>query len=78
MRTEFSAVVPDERVGDVLTVYGLPPGELEWRNTVDIWIDTRKADGTTQEAFDYWVLGRALLRQEPRWSVLRNVLGFRR
>jgi Na+/H+-dicarboxylate symporter/ABC-type amino acid transport substrate-binding protein len=76
VRPEFSAVAPDKKVGDVLMVYALPAGELEWRNVVDVWIDTRRADGSLDDAYGYWILGKALLKQEPRWSVLRNVLGW--
>jgi len=24
--------------------------------------------------YDYWILGRNAVQQEPRWSVMRNVL----
>jgi hypothetical protein len=52
----------------------MPYGELELRNVVDLWIETRKASGEAEEAYQYWIRGRAFRPHEPRWSVLRNVL----
>jgi hypothetical protein len=59
-------------------VYAVPYGERELRNLVDVWIQTRHASGDAEEAYDYWIRGKALsARRAPRWSVLRDVLGWR-
>jgi hypothetical protein len=28
-------------------------------------------------AYDYWILGKGADNRGPRWSILRNVLGWR-
>lgn len=43
---------------------------------VDAWIDLKRKDGTIQSLYDYWFLGKAATPPRPRWSVLRNVLGW--
>jgi ABC-type amino acid transport substrate-binding protein len=73
---EFAAVRPQEVNTATIVVYGLPYGELDFRNLVDLWIETRSASGEAAEAYDYWVRGKALTSRSPRWSVLRNVLGW--
>jgi ABC-type amino acid transport substrate-binding protein len=73
---EFSAVRPQEVNTATVVVYALPYGELDFRNLVDLWIETRSASGEATEAYDYWVRGKALTSRSPRWSVLRNVLGW--
>ena len=74
---ELSAVRPAELRLASVTVYALPPGELEFRNLVDLWIETRRASGEADAAYAYWVRGEALTPHVPRWSILRNVIGWR-
>jgi hypothetical protein len=59
-----------------ILVYALPYGELDLRNLVDLWIETRRVSGDSDEAYEYWIRGKALTPKVPRWSVLRNVLGW--
>jgi len=73
---EFTARRPDDLNIAVITVYAMPEGELELRNLVDLWIETRRASGELDEAYEYWVNGRALVPHAPRWSVVRNVFGW--
>lgn len=40
------------------------------------WIELKKSDGTVQQLYDYWVLGREAEQLGPRWSVIRDVLGW--
>jgi hypothetical protein len=74
---DFTAVRPREVNTATIVVYALPYGELDLRNLVDLWIETRKASGEADEAYDYWVRGTALSKRSPRWSVLHDVLGWR-
>ena len=74
---EFTAIRPQDVKGATIVVYALPYGELDFRNLVNLWIETRKASGEVEEAYNYWVRGRALATRAPRWSVLSNVLGWR-
>lgn len=77
IRPEFAAVRPDDFKMATMTVYAMPYGEVELRNLVDLWIDTRQASGEADEAYEYWIRGHALKPREPRWSVMRNVLGWK-
>jgi Na+/H+-dicarboxylate symporter/ABC-type amino acid transport substrate-binding protein len=74
---EFSAVRPREMRIATAMVYALPSGELDFRNLVDLWVETRRASGEAEEAYDYWIRGKALRPRAPRWSVLGNILGWR-
>ncbi len=74
---DFTAVRPRDVNTATIVVYALPYGEIEWRNLVDLWIETRKASGEADEAYSYWVRGTALARRNPRWSILHDVLGWR-
>lgn len=74
----YTAVRPEDLKIAVITVYALPAGEVEMRNLVDIWIETRRASGELDDAYDYWIRGRALTPKTPRWSVVRDVFGWKR
>jgi Na+/H+-dicarboxylate symporter/ABC-type amino acid transport substrate-binding protein len=73
---EFTAIRPEEVKVATIVVYALPYGELDFRNLVDLWIETRRASGEADDAYIYWVRGRALAVRSPRWSVLHDVLGW--
>jgi ABC-type amino acid transport substrate-binding protein len=75
---EFAAVRPQEVQTATIVVYALPYSEVDFRNLVDLWIETRRVSGEADEAYNYWVRGKALTSRSPRWSILRNVLGWPR
>ena len=77
IRPAYAAVRPVELNVAVITVYAMPAGEFELRDVVDVWIETRRASGELDNAYEYWIRGRALVTRAPRWSVISNVLGWR-
>jgi Na+/H+-dicarboxylate symporter/ABC-type amino acid transport substrate-binding protein len=77
IRPELAAVRPKELTTGTALVYALPSGESDLRRIVDLWIRTRQASGEADEAYDYWIRGKALTPRAPRWSVLGDVFGWR-
>ena len=73
---EFSVVVPEDldiRIPLVFAVRESP----ELQRILDSWIQIREDDGTVGMLYEYWVLGKATERKRgPRWSVIRDVLGW--
>jgi Na+/H+-dicarboxylate symporter/ABC-type amino acid transport substrate-binding protein len=43
---------------------------------LDTWLLTAAGDGTVDELYRYWMLGEIAKTQPPRWSIIRNVLGW--
>ncbi len=74
LNPQFAVVVPKPPFPSVPAAYIVPLGEPEWRDVVNGWVTLKRADGTIQELFDYWILGKNAEPHEPRWSVIRNVL----
>ena len=56
--------------------YAVPKGDVEMMEFVSNWIELKRKDGTIDTLYDYWMLGGASRPREPRWSVIRNVLGW--
>ena len=40
------------------------------------WVDVKRRDGTVEDFYDYWILGRGAQTTGPRWSIIRDVLGW--
>jgi len=45
---------------------------------VNYWLDLRKADGLRAREVAYGLRGQPRTLATPRWSVVRDVLGWRR
>jgi Na+/H+-dicarboxylate symporter/ABC-type amino acid transport substrate-binding protein len=76
LRPEFASVVPNPPFQDLPLAYPLPLGEPDWKNVVDNWISLKRRDGTITQLYDHWILGRDAEERGPRWSVVRDVLGW--
>ncbi len=76
LRPEFSVVVPSPGLLKLPIAFPLPDGEPDWERAVNVWLDLQRANGSLERLYDYWILGRASEAAAPRWSVLRNVLGW--
>lgn len=77
LHPEYSVVIPQP------AIFKAPSGVAVSRAYapdlaafVDDWLVIQQASGTVQRAHEYWVLGRGAEEKRPRWSILRNVLGF--
>ncbi len=56
--------------------YPLPRGDTHMVEYVSNWIDLQRKNGTIDRLHEYWMLGGAEKTVEPRWSVIRDVLGW--
>lgn len=71
----YTVVQPERKVG-IPASYAVPKGDIEMMEFVSSWIELKRMDGTIDDLYDYWMLGGAAEPREPRWSVIRNVLGW--
>jgi hypothetical protein len=39
-------------------------------------VELKRSDDTVQRVYEYWILGRGAESRGPRWSVIRDVLGW--
>jgi ABC-type amino acid transport substrate-binding protein len=73
---EYHVVIPDGNVIKQPLGYPMAHGERELRGLLDHWVVLKTKDGTIERAYDHWILGRQARPRVPRWSVVRNVLGW--
>lgn len=73
---DYSIVVP-QPVQAVLHAGFIVPGtEDEWARYVDEWVEMQRTDGSIDRLFKHWIQGQGAEIKEPRWSIVRDVLGW--
>lgn len=73
---QYTVAVPEEARIKVPVAYVVPHGDPGLLAFVNSWIELKQRDGTFDSAYAYWILGRDAVAKPPRWSVIRNVLGW--
>ncbi|CAN0603496.1 unnamed protein product [Ectocarpus sp. 12 AP-2014] len=56
--------------------YAVPRGDEEMRSMISNWISLKQRDGTIDRLMKYWIYGGVTKPRTPRWSVVRDVLGW--
>ena len=76
MYPEFGVAIPKPDPLRIPVAYAMGPGDEELADLVNMWIELKRNDGTIDRLYRYWIEGRALESHAPRWSVIRDVLGW--
>jgi len=71
---EYAIVVPEPGTIKVPLAYPIACHDERWRVFMDTWIELQRRNGTIEELYEHWVLGKNAEKQRPRWSVIRDVL----
>lgn len=74
----WTVVVPQPGVIKVPLAFPIGRRDEELARFVDTWIELKRRDGTLEALSDHWISGRAATASAPRWSIVRNVLGWLR
>ena len=56
--------------------YAVARGNSDLLLYLDTWLLNAAGDGTIDALYRYWMLGEVAKTQPPRWSIIRNVLGW--
>lgn len=72
----YTMVNPIQPPVKIPLVYPLGEDNGYYYALVNDWIDLRKKDGTIDALFAHWILGKGGDDRQPRWSIVRNVLGW--
>jgi proton glutamate symport protein len=72
----FGVVVPRPNVVTGPIAFATPRSAPELHDYVSTWVALKRQDGVARHLYDFWILGRGAESTEPRWSVIRDVLGW--
>ena len=56
--------------------YAVARGNTDLSLYLDTWLLNAEGNGTIDALYRYWMLGEVKQTQPPRWSIIRNVLGW--
>ena len=72
----FQVAVPKPVIIKQPLAYAVAGSDQELADYLSQWMELKRKSGAYQKRYDYWVLGQGAKKREPRWSVVRNVLGW--
>ena len=72
----FGVVIPSGLSIKGATAFALPSDAPLFLNYINTWLVLSKKTGLLPQLYDYWVLGEEQQAQEPRWSIMQNVLDW--
>jgi hypothetical protein len=73
---KYHAVVVKPETHKIPLAYPIAAGDLVLADLINKWIYLAKDSPSYQRKYDYWIMGIGAEETKPRWSVLRNVLGW--
>jgi ABC-type amino acid transport substrate-binding protein len=73
---KYTVVVPEPGVIKIPLAYPVARGDQNFGSFLNSWIELKRRDGTIDALYGHWILGKQAGKREPRWSVIRNVLGW--
>ena len=73
---DYSIVVPQPATSRLPAGFIVPRNDNDWAIYVDEWVNMQRINGSVDSLFEHWIQGQGTEPTEPRWSVIRNVLGW--
>jgi len=73
---QYSVTVPQPNPLKVPAGIATRKDDRELAEFIDRWLVLQRSSGAIQQAYNYWVMGQGTEQRRPRWSILRNVLGW--
>jgi ABC-type amino acid transport substrate-binding protein len=76
LNPKYSVVVPEPGTIKIPLAYPVARGDQNFASFLNTWIELKRRDGTIGALYAHWILGKQPASREPRWSVMRNFLGW--
>jgi ABC-type amino acid transport substrate-binding protein len=73
---KYQAVVIKPQTHKIPLAYPIAGGDRELADIINKWIYLAKDSPSFKRKYDYWIMGVGAEEKKPRWSVVRNVLGW--
>jgi Na+/H+-dicarboxylate symporter/ABC-type amino acid transport substrate-binding protein len=74
--SSHSAIIPKGLRLRAPVAFPLPKGQLDYVQYMNTWLKLKKENGLQDQVYDYWILGKNPKAKKPRWSVMKDVLGW--
>jgi Na+/H+-dicarboxylate symporter/ABC-type amino acid transport substrate-binding protein len=72
----YNPIAPKSAIIRIPFAFAVPYREESLQRSVNVWIELVKSNRMVDDLYDYWILGKGAEIKEPRWSIIRDVLGW--
>jgi Na+/H+-dicarboxylate symporter len=69
----YAVAIPEPHITRPVAI-AMAQGDQQFLDFIDAWLGLKKTEGTLDQLYDKWILGKVGKQKEPRWSVIRNLL----
>ncbi len=76
LHPEYTVVIPEPSLLKIPLGFAVPKGQHDFAALLGRWLKAKQATGEIQQAYDYWILGKGTEETGPRWSIMKDVLGW--
>jgi len=76
LHPEYTVVVPQPDPIRISTAFGAAIGAHDLVEAINEWVIFARNTGEIDQAYQFWVLGQGAVDESPRWSIMRDVLGW--
>jgi Na+/H+-dicarboxylate symporter len=73
---KFKVVVPKPAVSKIPIAYAVSSRNPEFAGFMSQWVNLKRDSLEYPMLYDHWILGLDAEPKHPRWSIIRNVLGW--
>jgi Na+/H+-dicarboxylate symporter/ABC-type amino acid transport substrate-binding protein len=71
---DYVVIDYDGYIGKRYFAYPVPIGAVDFISFLNNWMALKEQAGFKEEMTRYWIEGQLTAEQQPRWSILRNIL----
>ena len=76
LHPKYTVVVPAPGIVKIPLAYPVTRRDHEFAAFLNTWIELKRRDGTIDALYSHWILGKQASKRKPRWSIMRDVLGW--
>jgi Na+/H+-dicarboxylate symporter/ABC-type amino acid transport substrate-binding protein len=73
---EYSVAIPQPDVLAAPVSIAMARDAERLSHFINVWLRLKREDRDLDELYQYWILGRGAEPRQPRWSIIRDVLGW--
>jgi ABC-type amino acid transport substrate-binding protein len=72
----FQAIIPKPARMKIPLGFPVAMNDADLLHFIDQWIQFMQGDPVLEQKYNYWIMGVGAEEKKPRWSILRNVIGW--
>ncbi|NTS77651.1 cation:dicarboxylase symporter family transporter [Catenovulum sp. SM1970] len=76
LHPEYTTLFNSKELKSYPSAYAVAKHNYELLNFMNAWLALQKSSGELDKHYNYWILGENAVPKTPRWSIIKDVLGW--